>query len=63
MDGACCHADEALEPTYDAALVAVSRFPRRGGGGGGGPFRAPVTSRVDAFELGASVDLSAGRLL
>lgn len=62
IEGACCHAEEALEPTYDAAFAAVSRFPRRGGGGGG-PFRTPLTSRVDAFELGASVDLNAGRLL
>lgn len=62
IEGACCHAEDALEPTYEAALLAMSRFPRRGGGGGG-PFRAPETSRVDALELGASVDLNAGRLL
>ena len=62
MEGACCHADDALDPTYEAALAAVSRFPRRGGGGGGA-FLMSETSRLDALELGSSVDLNAGILL
>lgn len=58
MEGACCQADAAWDPTNEAAFETAPRLPPRRGGGGGGPLRMPPLSGVEDVAEAISEDWS-----